>query len=624
MIYIVQNNEQSGPYSEEEIRQKLIGGAVSSDDLAWKQGLSDWQPLSSFFNIPRHRTSVRQSQVLLAVSVLLLVGIVLMAAPQLQDLASDLIPRKPPLSLDEVPLTVEPQPNVDRALVFLRYIDDCLDLPQPLSEDGTISQNAADDYLRQLHLAQEYLQEEGLDQELQAVLQERQRLFLQYLQIHRSQLNVTEDHQIRETQEIAEGSFNSGFKGGQAAAALVNGGGSLAASALVGLSVYAMDMWLTQSGQAAQRDRAYEERMRPLSEEWRHSLMAADTKFRKVVQTLGARHNWFRSDTGVFIPKEQTDAVAEAMSSQNIEKLSSLWRREREARPRDPFVAFSSAAADFFIANSSKADASSYAQIEKTALQAVALLPPDDFYDQFRSKLYSLAAYSVLEQTKLSTKGAGYIRGPFDSSRCFRLFKAALKFDPYDATGSTRRGLGIAYALAGHFDNALAQHEQVRVNFAEDPKFQVDLARLYALNGKGQESLAAIEKLIRLPDFSDITLLRSDDDLQQLRGNDEKALEELTSVKTKAIIDMGYSWSDVILRNESPFPLTNVRFTPRIWQNGKVFSRELLRERLAPGESYNWSGEIKVTKDENGHTYDSCDYTIVCDQGTVEVSVAKE
>lgn len=48
-IWIGRNGERHGPYKEEDVRQWLRSGQVSRDDLAWHEGLADWQPLSALF-----------------------------------------------------------------------------------------------------------------------------------------------------------------------------------------------------------------------------------------------------------------------------------------------------------------------------------------------------------------------------------------------------------------------------------------------------------------------------------------------------------------------------------------------------------------------------------------------
>lgn len=42
------NGREIGPYSESEVRSRLISGAINSSDLAWHEGASDWASLSSF------------------------------------------------------------------------------------------------------------------------------------------------------------------------------------------------------------------------------------------------------------------------------------------------------------------------------------------------------------------------------------------------------------------------------------------------------------------------------------------------------------------------------------------------------------------------------------------------
>lgn len=54
-IHIYQNDQQIGPYTEEEIRTRVQLGAISTTSLAWQEGMTDWQPLGSFpfFQTPR-------------------------------------------------------------------------------------------------------------------------------------------------------------------------------------------------------------------------------------------------------------------------------------------------------------------------------------------------------------------------------------------------------------------------------------------------------------------------------------------------------------------------------------------------------------------------------------------
>ena len=46
-IYLYQNEQQTGPYTEEQIRQLVAAGTIQTNDVCWYEGLSDWKPLDT-------------------------------------------------------------------------------------------------------------------------------------------------------------------------------------------------------------------------------------------------------------------------------------------------------------------------------------------------------------------------------------------------------------------------------------------------------------------------------------------------------------------------------------------------------------------------------------------------
>ncbi len=48
IIFISRNREQLGQFSEDEVRSGLQSGRFLGTDLAWKEGLAEWKPLSTF------------------------------------------------------------------------------------------------------------------------------------------------------------------------------------------------------------------------------------------------------------------------------------------------------------------------------------------------------------------------------------------------------------------------------------------------------------------------------------------------------------------------------------------------------------------------------------------------
>lgn len=46
-IYVYKNDEQQGPFTVSDIQTYLSNGTYLQEDLAWYDGLEDWQPISS-------------------------------------------------------------------------------------------------------------------------------------------------------------------------------------------------------------------------------------------------------------------------------------------------------------------------------------------------------------------------------------------------------------------------------------------------------------------------------------------------------------------------------------------------------------------------------------------------
>lgn len=51
-IHIAKDGQQSGPFPEAEVRQKLAAGYFSGSEMAWYEGLSSWQPLTTLLGEP--------------------------------------------------------------------------------------------------------------------------------------------------------------------------------------------------------------------------------------------------------------------------------------------------------------------------------------------------------------------------------------------------------------------------------------------------------------------------------------------------------------------------------------------------------------------------------------------
>ncbi len=50
--YLSRNNEQIGPFEDEQILARLAAGDCSPTDLAWREGMLAWAPLNTVFPTP--------------------------------------------------------------------------------------------------------------------------------------------------------------------------------------------------------------------------------------------------------------------------------------------------------------------------------------------------------------------------------------------------------------------------------------------------------------------------------------------------------------------------------------------------------------------------------------------
>ena len=70
-FYVLQSGRQQGPYAPDVLRELATAGFLSTDDLAWKEGVQDWMPLSrlvpdlavpSFADMSRGQAQFRHSK----------------------------------------------------------------------------------------------------------------------------------------------------------------------------------------------------------------------------------------------------------------------------------------------------------------------------------------------------------------------------------------------------------------------------------------------------------------------------------------------------------------------------------------------------------------------------------
>lgn len=55
--YVVQNGEKAGPFEEAEILRRIEEGGLRPDDLCWREGMADWQPIATVLSVASRKSS---------------------------------------------------------------------------------------------------------------------------------------------------------------------------------------------------------------------------------------------------------------------------------------------------------------------------------------------------------------------------------------------------------------------------------------------------------------------------------------------------------------------------------------------------------------------------------------
>ena len=55
--HIAKDGKQTGPFEESEVLRRIAEGVLSPNDLCWREGMADWQPIDTVLNVVSPRSS---------------------------------------------------------------------------------------------------------------------------------------------------------------------------------------------------------------------------------------------------------------------------------------------------------------------------------------------------------------------------------------------------------------------------------------------------------------------------------------------------------------------------------------------------------------------------------------
>jgi hypothetical protein len=320
-----------------------------------------------------------------------------------------------------------------------------------------------------------------------------------------------------------------------------------------------------------QRDQARNEQQRQAIEAEGRKLDATWTRVRAEAEALAsqvaARRGWKAGEAGF-----------DGYRSQGMGDY--LGRR-----PRDPFLRAANA-------RIREAGESPEAVLEdaRTCVACARMVPAGPVYDAYRAEFLASAAELATQACNRQLVGSAYKNGPTPGTpEAVRICRALLSIAPADPDGVGNYNLAKALGCAGQYAEAVETSWRAKP-FHNDPTFAYNFACLLSLDGQSKAAHDWLEYALR-QGFSDVAHARIDADLERLRAERSEDFANLTQVRFTWSIGWGIIGPDqVVVRNESIFPLTAVRLTAHVTSSGYPgWDNTMACNYVPAGGSFTWN-----------------------------------
>ncbi|MEE9338675.1 MAG: zinc ribbon domain-containing protein [Methylococcaceae bacterium] len=287
---------------------------------------------------------------------------------------------------------------------------------------------------------------------------------------------------------------------------------------------------------------------------------------------------------------------------------------QNRLRPRDPFVLLLLAKNNLQVSRANNPISMQDLKLNSLQVYEAAndLVPVHNVYKPFKAELVFNAAELAMEASIKQLKG-NYSNAPVSYAKdTIDLYNSYLKLAPNgDGTKYEYAQLARALAMDGKYGEAIGAANIAIDNWENDWGFCYRYARLTSLTNQVENTKNWIERAYRLG-YNNVQFVRDDPDLKNFRENKPDDFNILTIAKAKITIDFGSFNDDILLKNNSPFTLTNVHLTGKIKQydTRKEWPIDLNINSIKPYDIHKWTDAVSITNSR----YDSFEVQVTCDQ----------
>jgi len=507
-------------------------------------------------------------------------------------------------------IIVQPNKDVDERLFLLRALDDLYNQFPSWETDATTLQDELGRLRRLGTKTHLYIKGRNLDASLGDLYADFVSAVDAYADclasvdkiqrgaIAQAQRNNTEtgfDAVLRGT-SVASAASDQGYSSGES-----NGMGVLAGILSAAVDSYQKDKQLQEEKRQAVAQAVGVLKNRLAAFQSQAELTAAD---------LTTKYGWKNSEAG-FDDDEENKAIQQLSAAGNKVEAWSLLGKRSERRPRDAFLK-SMLYGEWATEWESLGKSKQMLDCSTGCVSCANLVPDGVFFNAYRLRFLHQAGDIANRAFCIDFPNGGIYCGKSNAAAAIAIgiWDACLK-DSNDPTGEIREQRAWALGANGDNTGALKQAQDIKALRQKSTRFAYNFACLLSRTGNTDSAFEWLNYAIASLGCNWITRAKVDPDLASVRLARSQEFTEL--VKVNCSFDVKFhslANDDILLTNNSKFPITNVVFEAILEQEDKKWTPWLKADVIGAGETHTWPNWVWIP----GSRLTKMTATVSCDQ----------
>lgn len=513
------------------------------------------------------------------------------------------------LSANEKLPDIKPKADLDENLFLVRVLESLYEQwPSDVSQPDKFVAAAVELRKKAIRFKEYIRQDEKRDKELADRFDD----FISALDSYTDFLANINIIEAKAERQLNKDSFASGFKSGLAGGETfctlsqsedISSGDAAVASIIVGGLTYAIDAWDKANQRDIAKKKAIESEAKRIGDKIQAFLLQAQTTAR----LLAKKHGWSDSEIGWELSDEHAKLFAKLVEAGDLPALIKITERQCLLRPRDPILRLNFNFLCAMLPDNSSDALSKYA---RDCYAAASLVPENSIYDEYRIACVYFAAELASKSRHFEfQKGQAVTGSSKNGQLAVALWRKVLELSPSDPGGEIRESLGFALMSSNSLSEALQYADDVMSLRKDTPAFCYNYACLMSRLKQPEKALQWLESSIKCGNYN-IAWAKADPDLESVRNSHAKQFAELLTPKWSWYVTDDWLWDDVVLKNDSLFPLSNIKLSVTLKKGGYQETLTLNCDYLGPGEKMTWGDIVngcEGTWDKESNATLSCD-----------------